>query len=159
MSVLPAGRPLSQAVPDLDELLADPRAYLEAGPLAFGPRRMYGLAALFALPGVALLVWAALANRADGERIALGVALLIGSAVWLGWSLMLRGHEITLYPEGVEVSYRGSTVWAPWALFNSDGQPFIADADSPTVGLTLPINPDAVPFVEQRQDRAVVGYG
>src|SRR5262249_19517679 len=139
MSVLPAGRPLSQAVPDLDELLADPRAYLEGGPLAFGPRRMYGLAALFALPGVALLVSCALTGHPDGERIALGVALLVGSAVWFGWSLLMRGHEIVLHPDGVEVSYRGSTVWAPWALFNVAGRPFVADADSPTVGLTLPV--------------------
>jgi hypothetical protein len=159
MSVLPAGRPLTQAVPDLDQLLADPRAYLEAGPLAFGPRRMYGLALLFALPGLALLLSGALAGRPDGERIALGVALLIGACVWLGWSLLLRGHEIVLHPEGVEVTYRDSTVWAPWALFNTDGQAFVADADSPLVGLTLPVNPEVLPFVELRQGRVVIGYG
>ena len=63
--------PLTQAVPDPDELLANPRAYLEAGPLAFGPCRMYGQAARFALPGVALLVSTTLANR-DDERAGAG---------------------------------------------------------------------------------------
>src|SRR5258707_256561 len=119
MSVLPAGRPLHQAVPDLDQLLADPRAYLESAPLAFGPRRMYGLALLVALPGVALLASGVLAARPDAERIVLGVALLLGACIWLGWSLLLRGHEIVLHPDGVEVAFGESTVWAPWALFNT----------------------------------------
>ena len=37
-----------RVLPDLDDLLADPHAYLSEAPLAFGPRRMYRLAGLFA---------------------------------------------------------------------------------------------------------------
>src|SRR5262249_44795739 len=56
MSVLPSGQPLHRALPDLEDLMADPESYLRAAPLAFGPRRMYGLAGLFALPGAAFLI-------------------------------------------------------------------------------------------------------
>ena len=104
MSVLPAGQPLRQVLPDLDDLMADPYAYLSEAPLAIGPRRFYRLAGLFALPGVAMLLSCVLAGKADGERIALGVGLLSGAALWLGWSLWLRGHELVLHPDGVEVS-------------------------------------------------------
>src|SRR5262249_50879723 len=138
---------------------ADPRAYLEAGPLPVGPRRMYALAALFAIPGAALLLSCVLAGRPDGERLALGVGLLVGASVWLGWSLMMRGHELVLYPDGVEVNYRGTTVWAPWALFNADGTPFVPEGDSPQAGLTLPVAAGAVPFVELRKDGVTVAYG
>jgi hypothetical protein len=159
MSVLPAGRPLRRFLPDLDDLLYDPRAYLGAGPVLIGPRRMYGLTALFALPGLALLASWIWAGRTDGERLALGVALLLGAAVWLGWSLLLRGHELALLPDGIEVRYRGSVVWAPWALFNADGSPVVPPSDSPRLGLTLPIAPEAVPFVELRRDDSVVACG
>jgi hypothetical protein len=159
MSVLPAGRSLHHVLPDLDELLADPRAYLAAAPLAFGPRRMYRLAALFAVPGVILLLSCLPAGRFDGERLTIGVALLIGAAVWLGWSLLLRGHEIVLHAEGVEVRHYDTTVWAPWAVFNSDGSAFVPDADSPRAGLTLPVAPQAVPFVELRRDGQAIESG
>src|SRR5262249_54941951 len=80
-------------------------------------------------------------------------------AVWLGWSLFLRGHALVLTAEGVEVAYRGATVWAPWALFNVDGGPFVPEADSPRAGLTLPVSAEAVPFVELRRDGVVVACG
>jgi hypothetical protein len=159
MSVLPAGRPLRRYLSDLDDLLGDPRAYLEAGPLPVGPRRMYRLAALFALPGAALLLSCVVAGPPDGERLALGVGLLVGASVWLGWSLMLRGHELVLHADGVEVHYRGTSVWAPWALFNADGSPFVPEGDSPRAGLTLPVAAGAVPFVELRRDGVPVAYG
>ena len=159
MSVLPAGRPLLRFLPDLDDLLYDPRAYLGASPVVVGPRRMYGLAALFALPGLAFLAAWVWAGRVDAERLALGVALLLGSAIWLSWSLLLRGHELVLLPDGIEVRYRGSVVWAPWALFNVAGSPIVPQSDSPRLGLTLPIAPEAVPFVELRREGSVVACG
>jgi hypothetical protein len=159
MSVLPAGQSLRRYLGDLDDLLGDPRAYLEAGPLPIGPRRMYGLAALFAVPGAALLIWCALAGPPDGERLSLGVGLLVGASVWFGWSLMMRGHELVLSADGVEVRYRGTTVWAPWALFNADGAAFAPEDDSPRAGLTLPVAAEAIPFVELHRHDFVVAYG
>src|SRR5262249_19307740 len=140
-------------------LVADPRAYLEGGPVVIGPRKMYGLAGLFGVPGLALLASCAFLGQVDGERLAMGVGLLVGAAVWLGWSLLLRGHELALHPDGVEVRYRGAVVWAPWALFHADGAPFVPDADSPLAGLTLPVNPEAVPFVRLVRDGTTVAYG
>jgi hypothetical protein len=159
MSVLPGGRPLYQALPDLDDLLADPHAYLSEAPLALGPRRLYRLAALFALPGLALLLSCLATGKPDGERIALGIAFLLGAAVWAGWSLRLRGHELVLHPDGVEVIHQGTSVWVPWALFHVEGRPFVPESDSPRAGLTLPVNPRAIPYVEQRRDGMVIAHG
>jgi hypothetical protein len=158
MSLLPSGQPLARLVPDLEDLLHDPRSYLGREPVVIGPRRMYGLFWLFALAGVAFLAYFALAKR-DTEALALGIAMLVGSSVWLLWSLLLRGHSLTLHADGVEVCYRDMAVWCPWALFNVDGQAFVPEADSPRVGLTLPVAPDAVPFIELRLHGAVVAHG
>ncbi len=83
MSVLPAGQSLARFIPDLDDLLYDPRAYLQTGPLVIGPRRMYSLAAFFALPGIALIISAIGGDPEVNERLALGIALLVGALVWL----------------------------------------------------------------------------
>jgi hypothetical protein len=152
MSVLPTGQPLRRVLPDMDDLLTDPHAYLRTAPLAIGARQMYGLAGLFALPGIALLVSCLFLQKPEVDRVALGVGLLVGSAVWVGWSLLLRGHEIVLHPDGVEVNYRGSSVWAPWALFRVEGRAFVPPADSPMAGLILPINRAAIGAVVLRRD-------
>jgi hypothetical protein len=159
MSVLPAGQPLSRFLPDLEDLLNDPRAVLTREPVTIGPRQMYGLAFLFGLGGTAFLLSCVLAGQGDGERLALGIGLLIGASVWLGWSLKLRGHSLVLHPEGVEVRYRDTAVWCPWAVFNVDGHAFVPDADSPRVGLTLPVASEAIPFVELRREDSPISNG
>ncbi len=159
MSVLPAGQPLARFLPELDDFLYDPRGHLQEAPLVIGPRRMYALAALFALPGLAFLASCAVAGKGDGERLALGLGLLLGALVWLSWSLMLRGHSLVLHPDGLEVNYRDTTVWCPWALFHVDGEPFVPESDSPRTGLTLPVAPEAVRFVEFRRHGATVAFG
>jgi hypothetical protein len=159
MSVLPAGQPLLRLLPDLDELLHDPAGYLAAGHVTIGPRRMYRLAALFGFTGAAFLAGWLGTGRGEGELLALGFWLLLGASVWLGWSLLLNGHELVLHPDGVEVKYRDTAVWCPWALFNVEGNPFVPDADSPLVGLTLPVAPEAIPYVELRRDDRPVAHG
>jgi hypothetical protein len=159
MSVLPAGQSLSRFLPDLEDLLHDPRAYLAREPVTIGPRQMYGLAFLFGLAGGAFLLSCAIAGRGDGERLALGIGLLCGASVWLGWSLLMRGHSLVLHPDGVEVKYRDTAVWCPWAVFNVDGHAFVPDGDSPRVGLTLPAASEAVPFIELRRDDTPIAHG
>jgi hypothetical protein len=159
MSVLPSGQPLTSVVPDLESLFEDPAGYLKAGAVSIGPRKMYGLAAAFGLPGILFLVSFFLTAQPEAEYLALGIGLLLGGSVWLGWSLMLSGHELVLYAEGVEVRYRGSVVWCPWALFNAEGAPQVPETDSPMVGLTLPINPSAIPFVELRREETPIAHG
>jgi hypothetical protein len=158
MSVLPAGQSLSRFLGDLEDLLHDPSAYLSGQPLKIGPRQMYGLAFLFGLAGGAFLASFALAHD-DGERLALGVGLLCGASVWLGWSLMMRGHSLVLHADGVEVKYRDTTVWCPWCVFNVDGNAFVPDGDSPRVGLTLPVVPECVPFIELRREDTPIAHG
>ncbi|MGH7170756.1 MAG: hypothetical protein ACRELG_10795 [Gemmataceae bacterium] len=164
MSVLPAGQSLSRFVPDLEELVENPRAYLLQEPLTIGPRQMYGLAALFGFAGLAFLLSCLLIAPADrgevlGERLALGIGLLLGASVWLGWSLRMRGHSLVLHPDGVEVQYRETTVWCPWALFNVDGHAFVPGGDSPRVGLTLPVATAAIPYVELRREGTPIAHG
>jgi hypothetical protein len=158
MSVLPSGQRLHRVLPDLDELLEAPHIYLSDAPLAFGSRRMYGLATLFALPGIAFLLSCVLA-KPNGERLAMGIGFLLGSCVWLGWSLMLRGHELVMHSEGIEVIFRDTAVWAPWALFHVEGQPFVPESDSPRAGLTLPVNSKAIPYVELRRGGMAIARG
>jgi hypothetical protein len=159
MSVLPAGRSLRQFFPDLDELLRDPAAYLGAAPVEIGPRRAYGFAALFGVLGTAFLIACAVTGVWRDEKLLLGIGLLIGAAVWLGWSVRLRGHSLLLRPDGVEVRYLDTVVWCPWALFNADGPPVVPEGDDPRVAVILPVAPEAVPFVELRRNEAPVAYG
>jgi hypothetical protein len=159
MSVLPSGQPLQQYLPDLDDFLYDPAGYLGAAPVTIGPRKMYGLAALFGLPGAALVLWGVTRGQVEGEALVLGIGLLLGASVWLGWSLLMRGHALVLHPNGVELKYRDTSVWCPWALFNVEGEPFVPDSDSPRAGLTLPVSAEAVPFVELRRNEAPVAFG
>jgi hypothetical protein len=159
MSVLPSGQPLDRFFPDLDDFLHDPAGNLGEAPVTIGPRKMYGLAALFGLPGVLCLLWCAARGVGDGEVLVMGIGLLLGASVWLGWSLLLRGHELVLHPDGVEFNYRDTSVWCPWSLFNAEGEPFVPDTDSPRAGLTLPVNAETVPFIELRRHGAPVAFG
>ncbi|HWG46166.1 MAG TPA: hypothetical protein VN688_25620 [Gemmataceae bacterium] len=159
MSVLPVGQSLTRFLPDLEDLIHDPRAYLAQEPVTIGPRQMYGLAVLFGLAGAGFLLSCILTGERDGERLALGIGLLCGAGVWLGWSLMMRGHSLVLHPDGVEVKYRDTTVWCPWCVFNVQGHAFVPDADSPRVGLTLPVATESVPFIELRREDTPIAHG
>jgi hypothetical protein len=159
MSVLPAGQPLRQVIPDLDDLLYDPAGYLGQAPLEIRPRQTYGLAALFGIAGAGCLLACAATGEWRDEKLLIGIGMLLASLVWLGWSLRMRGHALVLHPDGLEVKYLDSTVWCPWALFHADGVPFVPETDSPRVGLILPINPEAVPFVELRRHETCVAHG
>src|SRR6516164_6065165 len=104
MSMLPAGRSLSGFLSDLEDLLEQPALYLAERPVTVGPRRMYGLAALFGVAGAAFVL-SCVFFPVSGERLAMGIGLLVGASVWLGWSLLMRGHELILRHDGVEVKY------------------------------------------------------
>jgi hypothetical protein len=159
MSVLPVGRSLRQFFPDLEDLLRNPSTYLQARPVEIGPRKAYGFAALFGSLAAAFFIACAVTGVWRDEKFVLGIGLLIGAAVWLGWSLHLRGHSLVLRPDGVEVRYRDSVVWCPWALFNADGPPIVPEGDNPRAALVLPVSPGAVPFVELRRNESTVAHG
>src|SRR4051812_4276875 len=110
MSVLPTGRPLRQVIPDYQELLRDPAAYLREGPVVIGPRQMYRLAAVFGAAALGCFAYSVWQGEFDPEAVSIGIGLALGAMVWLGWSLMMRGHMLTLRPDGVEVAYRDTAV-------------------------------------------------
>src|SRR5579862_3389057 len=103
MSVLPAGRPLRQVIPDFEDLLHDPATYLREGPVLIGPRQMYGLGLLFGAGALGCFGYSFWQGEFDPEAVSIGVGLALGAMVWLGWSLMMRGHELMMLPDGVEL--------------------------------------------------------
>src|SRR5260370_37691332 len=105
MSVLPAGRSVRQVIPDFEDLLRDPAAYLHEEPVVIGPRQMYGLAALFGVAAAACFGYSAWQGELDPEAVSIGVGLALGAMVWLGWSLLMRGHELMVLPDGVDVAF------------------------------------------------------
>jgi hypothetical protein len=162
-------KPLRRAVPDLDQLLADPRGTLAGQPVTIGPARKYAssvflglLLALF-LGSQVFVVFIVLAgpgklfgNRHAGLLVllALFLAVLLVGMVWLVVHVR-RGGEVVLREDGVELRYRRSAVFCPWALFNAPGQPFLTRPEL----MLLPVAPEAVPFVEVRDDGSVRATG
>lgn len=159
MSVLPIGRSVRQVIPDFDQLLRDPAGYLREGTVAIGPRQMYGLAALFGIGAAGLFGYSVWEGEFDPEAVSMGIGMALGGLVWLGWSLLMHGHELVLLPDGVEFRYRDTVVWCPWSLFNIGGAPFVPDADNPRAGLTLPVDPEAMPYVVLRRDDSPIAHG
>ena len=113
MSFLPAGSSLRSFLPDLDDLLEDPAAYLGVGPVVVGPRRMYRLAALFAIPGIAFIVayafgtvvgaWLAWKRGTWVEALTIPSVLALRAApeFWLGMVLLaFFGFKLGWLPAG-----------------------------------------------------------
>jgi hypothetical protein len=151
---------LRRAVPELDRLLKDPRGTLAGQAVFIGPDRKYpssillGLALwliVLVLIGVGLLAGPpnALGKLPSGLLVLLvgAMALVLIGFIWLVLQLR-RGGEVVLTEDGVELRYRRSVVICPWALFNAPGQPFLPRYEL----LLLPVAPEAVPFVEVRED-------
>ncbi|MGL4554464.1 MAG: hypothetical protein ACRC33_25150, partial [Gemmataceae bacterium] len=155
MSIFAPARPLAEALPDLDELLDDPSAYLRAAPLAIGPPRVGRLVTLLVTSGLAVLASRWLDGRHDWARLGVGLGLAAAGLAWLAAALRLRGRELVLRPEGVEVVGGGASVFAPWALFNAPARAAVRDAG----GVVVPINPAAADAIEQRRGGAVEARG
>jgi len=155
---------LEQAVPDLDRLLAEPARRLSEEPITIGPRKKYVATLLLgfalAIPNWMwiLVLFASfrddkkgpLLERPDGPfllALLLGVVLgvLVGTTLVAWW--ILRGGQMMLTSEGVELRYRQSVVSCPWSLFLADGEPLKRGAGD----VLLPVQPKAVPLVELYQ--------
>lgn len=160
---------LRRMIPDLDRLLRDPRGTLAGEPLVIGPAQKYGTGVLVGLlvAGVTWLV-VLLTLLLAAERnvfplhkhpavliflVAFLVLTLLAS-IWLTL-YVLRGGEMVLSESGVELRYRRSVVYCPWALFNTPGQPFMPRPDA----MLLPVATAAIPYVEVRRDGALQATG
>lgn len=154
MSLLPTGAPLESALPDLEELLHDPDGYLRAAPLSLGPPNVAVFAALLAGLGGLLLSsgWGA---SLDNLRVGVGLVVILIALGLLVWSLMLRGYEMVLRPDGVELIDGDTSVWAPWEVFHVRGRAVVSDRGP----LVVPINAAAVDRVELRRGGRVEARG
>jgi hypothetical protein len=154
-------QPLQAVIPDLDELLARPAAVLGRQPLRIGPAPLHRLGLLAVPTGaiVGVLAPALFTRNWDGQvaRIGLVVGLLLGLLL-LVVALLRRRLEVLLGKEGVEFWHGRRSVWCPWALFSAPGN-VLVNSDRLIDCLTLPVSPQAVPYVELRQDELCQAQG
>ncbi len=154
-------KPLEKAVPDLDGLLDDPARRLSEEPITIGPRRKYAatffLSLALAIPNWIWILYLSaslldkkkkpLIQQPDGPflltvLLAAVLGALVATILVARW--ILRGGQMVLTPEGVELWHRRSMVFCPWSLFHAAGEPLKRGAGD----VLLPVRADAVPFVE-----------
>jgi len=147
-------RKLSRVIPNLQELLDEPKKGLELEPSIRRRNRFFSVL----LVGAVVAAYAGgitgdlLADKRPGRELtgadwttieivtlAFFVPLVLATAIWL------RGSVVILRPEGPLFQYRGSSVACSWNLFFSRTEPVWLGQFT----LVVPINPDAVNRVEQ----------
>jgi hypothetical protein len=162
-------KPLRRAVPDLDQLLANPADYLSCQEVTLRPWRrwgsgiVYGLIlwlGLMAVSGIllGLVPGANQAGRALQVRRAVLVLVLPPACLLLGMYWGVRGGSCILSAVGVRLIHGGTEVFCPWSLFPAPGQPVI----HPLPGrnrLELPVAAAAVPLVEARRHGLAIAQG
>jgi hypothetical protein len=165
-------KPIHRAIPDLDQLLADPDRRFREQPITIGPRRRYvtatlvGILLAMANAGWIFLLFSALLDRRKGPPglrpdASFLIALLLGElALNLLLSILLvfwflRGGRMVLTREGAELRYRGSLVFCPWMLFDAPGKPSRAGRNE----VLLPMEQDAIPHVTLSRRGQVVARG
>jgi hypothetical protein len=149
------GRPLNEALNDLDELLADPATYLRSAPLGIAPAPLLSVAAWLALPGLLVLLAAFLPEKFDWLRLGVGLGLVALSVPWFITALRLRGRELLLHAEGVELVARQRSLFAPWRVFRLPHRQLSRDVG----GVVLPVDPSQHEAIELRSDRTVLARG
>jgi hypothetical protein len=164
-----AQKSIMQAVPNLENLLCEPRETLTGREILIGPARRYatgifwGLVTALAGWFLAVLVLLLAFNpqrAAPGRQGPVGILLLILLFAVLPGAVVfafqfVRGGQMALKGRGVELRFRGKVVFCPWALFNTPGQPFSPAADR----VVLPVAPQAVPLVEARYHGTLLAAG
>src|SRR5262249_34138688 len=122
---LPLGaRPLTDVVPDLDQLLADPAAYLAVRSVHI--RKAKPSVSRFLLSFLRqqwFLITVAILMVAWSERWFLGwaiIAWIILSGVYECWRLYPATYEVVLRRDGIELPEDQQVVWCPWELFNAN---------------------------------------
>jgi hypothetical protein len=148
---LTSHKPLSDVISDLPRLYTKPAAILREHPVTIGPARPRGtiLYATFAL--TLLSYCAGCAGLLEQQRPSpprLTILALVSAALlpFLSYTLMarlIRGGWMVLHPDRVELIYRRSTVYCPWALFGATA--VVSNAKRGAVALIVPR--DAVPLV------------
>jgi hypothetical protein len=144
-------KPLKRYIPNLEELLKNPRQVLAEGPIIIGPSKYYGTAALMGMT-LSVFVWivacAGMLNNLNEPKPVLGVIVLsVCAAAPVVFTAILlrfcRGGECRLTTEGVVLTYRSRAAFCPWTLFHSGDEPDIPDVDRAWVL----VNAEAVPQI------------
>ncbi len=139
-------KPLAKHLPDLESLRADPRGYLTVQEVLIGPRRALVVSTVLGLLAGVIVLIVTLATRADRPRakpvevddlligfLAIVVTSAFSTALLMRW---LRGGAAILGAAGVQLLYRGRTVFCPWAVFQAPGSPYKPDHNT----VLLPID-------------------
>jgi hypothetical protein len=155
-------RSILQVLPDLGSLLLDPHQELKGRAVVVGPARKIGralflgfLLGLFAWWAVAFVLLVVLKGQGAAFSLVMVFMAVLPAA---GMSLMVRwvrGGEMILRENAVELKYRGTVVVCPWAVFRMAGQPFSPAPDR----IVLPVVAAAVPLVQASRDGDVVAEG
>lgn len=140
-------KPLHKAIPELAQLRSNPRQYLQANAITFGPRKRHALAAVIGLASAAIVVVAILfafrhmpkPKQPDPWRIVgVGATFLVVALVARAIALrLLPGGRLTLRTEGAELQYRDAVLFLPWDVLHATGSVFEPDHRL----AVLPINP------------------
>jgi hypothetical protein len=164
-------RSIVQVVPHLEYLLLEPKKILSGREITIKPARrvasgmflglFLGMGVWVALVFIVFTVTGPLQNAAQKqERETLGLLLLLAFLIliFLSMLIMLRvvhGGHMVLNEQGVELRYRGTDVFCPWAVFNTPGQPY-----SPGYGrVVLPVARAAAGLVVARRHESILAEG
>jgi len=153
--MLSLGRPLNEALSDLDELLTEPATYLRSAPLGIAPAPFGTVTAWLALPGLLVLLAAFLPEKFDWLRLGVGLGLIALSLPWLITALRLRGRQLLLHADGVELLAQHRSLFAPWRVFRLPQRQLSRDVG----GVVLPVDPSQHEAIELRSGRTVLARG
>jgi len=148
-------RPLAEVVENLDRLLAEPAKFLQQHEVRIGCVRPYrtALTCLILLLGFGGLLFV---EEMPPALALAGMGIMAAALAYLLWPTR---RELVLYPSGVEFIHGASTVWCPWALFSSTGQPLLVSTEDTSPPLLVPIAANGISAVEQRLHGALVTTG
>ena len=127
-------RSVRSAIPEVDELLAEPGGFLAKAPVVIGPARHYTVSGSLGLLNGCLILCVGFLALLDvvpqphgpGRAInypAIRIPWAVRSLNWrsvahhLGFALVLCGGTMTLTQQSVTLCHRSTRVICPWTLF------------------------------------------
>jgi hypothetical protein len=158
MGAFDGQKPISEAVPNLEALLLNPHTVLARERIVLAPVSVFHAAMIWGTIIVSCLFFLACVSGGYVNPWPWAVfaipAVMLAISFWV--LFMNRGARLVLDRDGVEFHYWSASVWCPWALFNVRGAPLLHLMQW---HVSIPINMEALPFVELRKDETCVAYG
>jgi hypothetical protein len=146
---------LGRAIPSIDRLAADPRGTLTREEVRIAPATKYPL---FIGTGMLAILAPVLLRHHCGlvltESAQLTLICAIATISFVVLIVIPFGMEVVLTADGVRLRRGVSEVFCPWALFHAPGNIFVRQQE-----LVLPIAPEAIPYIEQRDNERIICQG